>query len=221
MTDDFPNEVRPIETLFRLCRRPRIILDCGAGSGFFAIHARVFFPGAKIYSFEPVRKNFAALCHNSKTLEFVPLQLCLSDSESNATLYLTEHQESHSLLKPLPPENNPLANELRVVGSEAVSCVTLDGWTSRAQIPPQDIDILKLDVQGAELKVLRGAERLLQAHPIVLLEVSYRPFYEDQPLSKEVDDFMQSRGYRKEREFPSNMPELWGDAVYVYGLAGG
>jgi FkbM family methyltransferase len=56
--------------------------------------------------------------------------------------------------------------------------------------------LLKADVQGYELEVLRGASRCLQSAEVLVLEVSYRRMYQDSALAHEVIAYVGDRGFR-------------------------
>ncbi len=87
--------------------------------------------------------------------------------------------------------------ELRVLTPARVAEVevrTLDGWAAEAGV--DRVDVLKLDVQGAELEVLQGAERLLPTVRLIEAEVSFNPMYLGQPLFGDIDAFLRSHGFR-------------------------
>lgn len=75
-----------------------------------------------------------------------------------------------------------------------VSSVTLDDYTNSSETT---IDYLKIDTQGSELKVLQGAEKLLNAKRINLLkiEVSTVAVYQHQVLFSDIDLFLRNKGY--------------------------
>ena len=77
------------------------------------------------------------------------------------------------------------------------------------------MDLVKLDVQGAELKALHGAQRVLKTATAVYLEVSFVSIYKNCPLFGEIDSFMKSHGYDRRALYPSDQPHNWGDALYV------
>jgi FkbM family methyltransferase len=95
-----------------------------------------------------------------------------------------------------------------------------------------DVDFMKLDVQGAELMVLQGAQRVLQGVSVILVEVEFVELYERQPLFADVDRHLRSQGfvfhtlhgvglrcfkplmYADDRNRGMNQ-YLWADAVYV------
>jgi FkbM family methyltransferase len=94
-------------------------------------------------------------------------------------------------------------------------------------LPPGPVDFLKLDVQGAELMVLQGAEQTLRRTAVIHCEVEFAPIYAGQPLYCEIHSFLVSHGFalidllvshRYSYIVPSGRNErdrlLWGDAVF-------
>ena len=210
------DERRPIETLFRLCRRPKVILDIGAGEGQDALRFRVFYPDAKVYCFEPIGANYRNLANNAATLHYLALRLALGETNGDVEMFVTAYPQSSSCLR--PALGGPLAEYLKVARREFVPCRRLDDWLEENKIGPEDVGIVKLDTQGTELAILRGAPDLLKAKPIIILEVMYAKFYEGQPTQEEIEAFMSDAGYRLECAYPSEtMPELWNDSIFVPG----
>lgn len=82
------------------------------------------------------------------------------------------------------PENSVVVRE------EAVQTTKLDDVSELASA-----DLMQMDVQGGELKVLQGAEGLLTKLLVVQAEVLFQPMYVDQPLFSDVDLFMRERGF--------------------------
>ena len=96
----------------------------------------------------------------------------------------------------------------------------------------QSFDYLKLDVQGAELQIMRGGSRKLNSALIVHTEVQFVPFYQDEPLFAELDQELRNAGFYLHRFTPfisrvfkpvilnndifAGLSQiLWSDAVYV------
>jgi hypothetical protein len=69
----------------------------------------------------------------------------------------------------------------------------LDTYVRRANLPTPDF--MKLDVQGAELDVLRGAESCMQSAKYVLMEVSLHRWNKDAPMIEEVISYMAERNF--------------------------
>lgn len=190
-----------------------VILDCGANVGQMARGFRGHYPRAEIYSFEPVSSVFDQLRGVCAEVGAHPVKKAVGDHDGAAVIHLTASPEANSLLG--FQEGNPCARWTREVGREDVEVCTLDRWCGEAGVDPRRIDILKLDVQGSELKALYGARRLLETVKAVYLEVSFVPIYKDCPLFHEIDGFMSECGYRRHAVYPSDQPSHWGDALYV------
>ena len=96
---------------------------------------------------------------------------------------------------------------------------TIDHFCERMSI--ESIDILKLDVQGAELLVLEGARRMLENKKINLIftEVEFIEIYKGQPLFHEITAFLSAYNYQlfglhTAHKF-DNGQLAWGDAIYL------
>jgi len=102
---------------------------------------------------------------------------------------------------------------------ERIECraTTLDVVMREAQWD-SEVDLLKIDVQGAELMTLRGAEQTLRRVRFLLAEVSFTPLYEGSCVFGQVYDFLYARGYRllslQEGFRGHNGELLQGDALF-------
>ncbi len=119
-----------------------------------------------------------------------------------------------------------LAELTRVVRTATVETQRLDDIPGTA-----GSDFLKLDVQGAELLVLAGAENRLKDVLVIHTEVEFVPLYKGQPMFADIDRFLRERGFAfhkikmwgrtfkplipNNNVFASLSQSLWGDAVYV------
>lgn len=190
-----------------------IVLDCGANIGQMARSFRNTYPGAEIYSFEPVRSVFEQLRKTCEEVNAHAVRKAVADRDGTATINLTASAEANSLLD--FQEGNPCAKWTRVVGRETVEVCSLDRWCRDNDIDTRRVDLVKLDVQGAELQALKGAPALLETARLIYLEVSFVPIYKDCPLFGEIDGFLKAAGYRRHAVYPSDQPKHWGDALYV------
>lgn len=117
-----------------------------------------------------------------------------------------------------------------VIATEEVETVRLDDVPETA-----GADMLKLDIQGAELMVLRHAEARLADALVIQAEVEFLPLYKGQPLYGEMEGFLAGHGFRLHRFFPTvsraiqpvmvnndpyaGMGQLvWADAVFIRDL---
>ena len=207
------SKTNPWDDIRAAVPEPDVVLDCGANIGQTASTFRNLFPTANIYSFEPVGELFEKLQERCKELDVHPVKKAVSDRDGMGTIHLTAGPESNSLLG--FQSGNPCAKWTRVVGNESVELCTLDRWCEENKIDHQRVDLVKLDVQGAELKALHGAQRVLKTATAVYLEVSFVSIYKNCPLFGEIDSFMKSHGYDRRALYPSDQPHNWGDALYV------
>lgn len=191
----------------------RVILDCGANVGQMADSFRMQYPRAEIFSFEPVGAVFARLAEKCSAINVTAVKKAVGDRDGRAVMHLTASAEANSLLG--FEAGNPCAKWTQEVGAEEVEVCTLDRWCSEQGVDPRRVDLIKLDVQGAELQALYGAKRLLETARLILVEVSFVPIYKDAPLFGEVDRFLLECGYRRHAVYPSDQPHNWADALYV------
>jgi FkbM family methyltransferase len=153
------------------------IFDIGAHHGETALGYSAHFPSASIYSFEPSTDSYqvlaAAVAHNN----IHPFRLALSDQVGKACLYVSQQNAANSLLQPITHSGQLIEP---ASAPQMVETTTLDQFCAQQNI--QHIDILKMDVQGAELSVLRGAARMLESQKIdvIYTEISFVSFYHQQ-----------------------------------------
>ncbi len=193
--------------------KAKVILDCGANVGQMARSFRHLYESADIYSFEPVAQCFSELEKACAEIGAKPVKKAVSDHDGVTKINLTTSPECHSLLG--YEASNPCEKYTWIVDEEEVDVCSLDNWCVQNNIDTESIDIIKLDIQGAELQALRGATKILKSAKMVLAEVSFVPLYKDSPLYGEVDAFMAQAGYRRAALYPSDQPQHWGDALYV------
>lgn len=193
--------------------KARVVLDCGANVGQMAESFRNRYPEAEIYSFEPVSAVFAKLAEKCRAMSVTPVKKAVGDRDGRTTIHLTASAEANSLLG--FQAGNPCAKWTQETGIEEVEICTLDHWCRESGVDPLRVDLIKLDIQGAELQALYGAKRLLESTKLILLEVSFVPIYKDAPLFAEVDRFLVECGYRRHAVYPSDQPHNWADALYV------
>jgi FkbM family methyltransferase len=138
------------------------VIDAGANVGIWsALAARVLCPGGRVHAFEPSPASYQVLAELARVAygpgTIVPIHSALGDHDGI----------THITLDGETAATNRLADE----GLE-VPLVTIDTYCARNGIAPSAI---KVDVEGAEVLLLAGAERVLREHrPIVILELHWR-----------------------------------------------
>jgi len=145
-----------------------VIFDIGAGRGNYSLELIKRFPKARIFSFEPHPKNFEALAKVAMG-RFKTYNMALGDVTRNLTLYdraSTDGSNKASLYKEVISE----IHKQQVVSVE-VSVGTLENFVKNEGI--DYIDYLKVDTEGNDLAVLRGAECLFKANKIGCVQFEF------------------------------------------------
>jgi FkbM family methyltransferase len=167
--------------------RGLIIFDVGAHSGHTVIKYRRLFPAATIHAFEPTPGGCdylrSVIPRDDRTF-FHPL--ALSEREGHAEFHLNSSGSTNSLLQTdteASPDWRPLLTTERIAN---VTTTTIDAFCASQGVP--QIDILKLDVQGAEYRILEGARDMLASRRIrlVFLEVIVVPTYIGQAKPEDI-----------------------------------
>lgn len=162
---------------------PRTIVDAGASDGRWTLECAEVFPQARYALFDPLPENVAAIAHlTDGPLDIVSWQGALGAEPGALALNAHGHQSSFYNSAEFPGE--PLKVAVRTLDS----FIEPMGFTSPM--------LIKADVQGYELNVLRGGAKCLEMTEMILLEVSFRQVYSDSPLAHEVIAALAAKGYR-------------------------
>lgn len=95
-----------------------------------------------------------------------------------------------------------------------VTCMSLDLLFQKEKLDPRQFNMINMDVQGAELLVLKGMNTLMDHIDYVYTEVNFVEMYEDCALIEELDEFL-SDFDRVETFVTQNRYKGWGDALYI------
>jgi FkbM family methyltransferase len=176
-----------LEVLAKLVRPGTTVIDVGANVGFYTRRfARWVRPGGEVIAIEPEDLNVAALKRvvsrdglvNVKAVQAVA-------SEEAGTLHLSKN--------PYHPADHCIGE----AGVE-VAAVTIDELLEERSWPA--VSLIKIDVQGAEERVLRGAERTLrELRPAVFIEVDDAALRSMGSSAEAVLDLLASHGYEANR----------------------
>jgi FkbM family methyltransferase len=179
----------PLDTL-RL--HPITLLDVGARGGLDPRWRR-FADLLSVTGFELDPDECAKLNAGRDGVTYYPYALGERDEEQ-VTLHVTKNPQASSVLRPNAAFVAPFAYapNMRVAAEARIALTSLETVCARHELQPE---ALKLDVQGLELAVLRGAGYALDRVLLVESEVEFNPLYEHQPLFGEIDEYLRQQGF--------------------------
>lgn len=195
-----------------------------------AHHLLEIFPGSKIIAFEIDAQLCEELNKKAKPgLKFYPA--ALGKKEERRKFYETVDPTCCSLYRPnealLKQYNNM---EVSMLKSETlIETVSMDFFMKKNKI--EDVDFIKIDIQGAELDVFKGGLKTLRDVTVIVSEVEFISQYIDQPLFGDVCRFLTKQNFMFQKflgmggralkpvifqnnpHFPSQY--IWTDAVFI------
>jgi FkbM family methyltransferase len=226
--DSYINEPHPIESELRSIfdtQKSLVIFDIGSCEGEDSIRCSRIFPNARIFAVEALPNNLALIKANLdkyavNNVEVLPF--ALSNETGTCNFYVSSGQpedsekdrdwdygnKSSSLLP--PNKHLEIVPWVKFQNTINVETKTLNNVCVEKNIA--SIDFIHMDVQGAELKVLIGADELIKKIRVIWLEVEAIELYENQPLKQEVEKFMRDKNFRKIKD---TVDDISGDHLYI------
>ena len=192
------DSVSAFEVQRQLIRRESpMIFDIGANIGIVTQQYRSLFPTAIIHAFEPFTESYLSLEHLcSRDGKIIPHQIAICENTNKQTLYSNRSAPTNSLLSKDSRSDALWGQGLLDSNSLVeIKSTTIDCFCTHNNI--RTIDILKMDIQGAELRALKGAEETLsrQAISLIYLEIIIGETYIGQPKFLEYIQRLDSHGY--------------------------
>ncbi len=221
-----PDCTREIDQALALIGRPLRIVDVGAQSLGAQSHpyaSLLKIAAVEIIGFDPLDERLRERAETEPLPGLTLLPYAIGDG-GTYTLFINNDDATSSLF-PLNEADNAAfnhLNELRTVRTKQITTHRLDDV-----LPKLPVDFLKLDVQGAELMVLKGAQQTLARTAVVHCEVSFSPMYVGQALFPAIQEHLMANGFtlidllvsgRNHYLTPSGRTTqdrlIWADAVF-------
>lgn len=194
-----------------------LVLDVGANAGQYATRLRDAGYTGRILSFEPQGGPFRQLercVRNDPGWE--ARRLALGDEDGRAEIHRAANTFSSSLL-PMKDRHIDSDPTSFYVGSEAVATARLESiWEEVHR--PEDRVWLKLDVQGYELHVLRGAQSVIKNIDVVQTEMSLVPLYDGDVSWRDLVDWLRDHGLRLAGLEPGFDDQQTGELLQADGI---
>lgn len=145
-----------------------VLADIGANCGYYS--TRYAGSCRQVFSFEPVSSTFRILKKNIKRnsiLNVAAIKGGLADKAGSAIINLYNSSGNNSIFE----RNVPGGHSLKKIGQETIKLYSLDELVALGRITAPDI--IKIDVEGAELQVLKGAKKTIEKYrPTIVMEYS-------------------------------------------------
>ncbi len=171
------------------------VLDVGANTGQFGLDLRRAGFRGRIISFEPMKQPFSELQRRAlQDPNWDCRNTALGSVASNLDIHVSRNSVSSSIL-PLEARTLHAEPSVEVIGKEAISVEALDD-VFRELVSTNTPCFLKLDVQGYEREVLKGASQVLPQLAGLVLESSLVPLYQGEWLLPDALIEMDKIGYR-------------------------
>jgi FkbM family methyltransferase len=182
---DSPEIQFALERLADIGFQPIQIFDVGAYKGDFARVCSEVWPSSKIACFEALEQRVAQLHALSSENEHVTVYPTLLGASQQESVVLNESETASSILNEKVPQQFAQNTHPMTTVDDVVS----SGFDGKGP------DLLKLDVQGYELEVLKGAENTLPQIKAILAEVNLLDIHENVPLLADVVEWLNIRGW--------------------------
>jgi FkbM family methyltransferase len=171
-----------------------VVLDVGGNLGQFGDRLRKAGWLGQIISFEPLSGPFTTLRKKAaRDGNWDSHRIALGADNRTVDINVASVHDRSSLL-PLGDDHHGVLPDSSYVGTEQVPCQRLDDALDETTLATK-IVALKMDVQGYEMEVLRGAPRLLERTHLIELEVSLIEMYKGQPTAAELVAMLDQHGF--------------------------
>lgn len=175
--------------------------DIGSNKGQFILLVDGLFKNKKIYSVEPIKELYLKqkkFFGNNKNISFFNYGIGSEIKKKN--LFITNRVDSSSFLQTKLSKKN---SDYKIMQKREISIKTLDSLFSTIDLSKPSL--IKIDVQGYELEVLKGGIKLLKKIDYILIEVSDKQLYLGQALETEIEKFLSDISFYKIHE---NLPTV-------------
>lgn len=175
---------------------PVFAIDIGARGGFEG-YLSVFGQDIRKIGFEPDEEECQRL--NNKNTQFNErfYPYAIHKDAGSKTFYITEFGASNGFYKPDPfwaNRINRCDETMTIKDKIEIDTISFDEFCQKQSFPY--IDYIKIDTEGCELDILKGAEQTLKDSVLVLnLETWIQSFHIDQPVFSDIDQYLRSIGF--------------------------
>ena len=180
----------------------RTVIDVGANVGGYGEELREFGFSGRILSFEPTGLAYEKLAARAKPdPRWAVSKTALGERDGEVTINIAANEARSSSLLPMLVTHNEYAPEARYVSTEQVPLRALD-TALRDILAPNEKVLLKIDTQGYEHMVLKGASEILRQVELIECELSLIALYQGQLLFDQMIALLGKLGFEPVRVTP-------------------
>lgn len=213
-----PGLARPdMWTWLRHSRNIKTVIDIGANNGEFAEFLSTYFGADKTFAIEPLPSCAELIMARAANIKNLELFSCaLSDQEGRAVLHENNYGPASSLLPVSSISASEFPQTANSIAEVEVPVARLDDLLDCRSFVG-DV-MIKIDVQGLEDKVIRGGEKVFKNTSCIMVEMSFVPMYEGQPLFEEVHCILFEMGFRLSGIKNQIDSEITGQPLFMHCL---
>ena len=205
-----------------------IILDVGAHHGESVVYLRKIFPESMIYSFEPDPESFTILskkrfkrhvCFNLAVSEYTGKSFFFRNKISHTnSLYEINTNSSDSISIREEKEKSGKDYLTKINKKIEVDTIRIDDIVKKEGI--DTIDLFKIDVQGAEVQVIKGAIASLKLTTAIIIEISLYDYYKNRTSFYDIEKLLLPAGFKlfsilELSQNPMNGRTDWVESLYI------
>jgi len=171
------------------------VIDVGANIGGYGTELREYGYSGRIISFEPTAQAFERLAARAKSdPQWIARKTAIGELNGEATINVAANQAESSSLLPMLKLHEECAPDALYVSKERVPVSTLNSALGGVLLPGEAV-MLKVDTQGYEQFVLKGASEILPQVELIECELSLTPLYDGQLVFLEMIAELKSLGF--------------------------
>jgi len=196
----------------------KFILDIGANEGQFAEKFVALFPEATFICFEPLAEPLQKLKERFKDRNnFQFHQLALGNETGKNKIFRNEYSPSSSLL-PMKKNHKEAFTFTEKDFEEEIEIKKLDEILNENDIAKPYL--VKIDVQGFEIEVIKGGQNIISNAEMIILETSFVQLYEGAPLFDDIYELLKSLSFEyigsfEQLERPQDGKILQQDSIFI------
>lgn len=195
-----------------------VIFDIGSRDGLQSIEFSNTFKNSKVFAIEGNPDNITKLKENVKDHQRISYyESIVAEYDGDITFYkidtlntITDHPDGNPGASSLYLANHDYPLEKYVQIPIIEKCITLKSLAEKAGV--SKIDLIWMDLQGAEIRALEGLHELINSVKYIYTEISHTEIYKNQPLFSEFEEYMNSKNFERISKIDSTT--YFEDAIY-------